>query len=40
MNMFGVGVGKLFSAMTQQSAQMDALAQSALSSGIGHYQNG
>ena len=40
MNVTEVGAEKLFSVMSQQPAQMDALAQSAISSGIRYYQEG
>jgi tetratricopeptide (TPR) repeat protein len=36
----GISSNALFSALTQQSTQMDTLAQSAISSGIGFYQEG
>lgn len=35
-----VAAENLFSTLSNQSAQMDAVAQSAISSGIGYYQNG
>jgi tetratricopeptide (TPR) repeat protein len=40
MTVIGAGAERVFSVMTQQPAQMDALAQSAISSGIGYYQHG
>ena len=36
----GISSDALFSALTQQSSQMDTLAQSAISTGIGYYQDG
>ncbi len=35
-----VSAEKLASALSSQSGQMDSLAQSAISSGIGYYQDG